>query len=181
MPILWQVLSQERVHDRASASEKRKEETLQGMGKAPEGIFMDIRYWCPYCGSRNTQMIVFEIEEDGKVINGTLRCLDCNYIINFKEISDLHKFWNDYKSSKDKYFCQTCDHYAREGIDEDNEECCSYKCWIRCNCKRCHGGEEMAKKCVGCGKDTKNALEIKVYFCETCRDKMVTQAKEGKQ
>jgi len=47
---------------------------------------MDIRYWCPFCGSKNTQMIVFESDENAKIEKGTLRCHDCGYEIDFKEI-----------------------------------------------------------------------------------------------
>lgn len=118
------------------------------------------KFQCPYCGKfyhKNECM-----SEHQKVRKEQQKSQS-------QWIADMRK-----KAKEEgKYFCETCQHFAREGIDKDNEDCCSYKCWISCSCRRCKllGGEKMAKKCVGCGKDTKNAL----------RDKMVTQAKEGKQ
>jgi uncharacterized protein YbaR (Trm112 family) len=52
---------------------------------------MDVRYWCPYCGSKNTQMIAFESNEHAEIEKGKLICRDCNYEIDFKEVSN----WKD--------------------------------------------------------------------------------------
>lgn len=54
---------------------------------------MDIRYWCMYCGSKNTQMIVFESDHEAKVKNGKLICHDCYYEIDFKEVSIWKEGW----------------------------------------------------------------------------------------
>jgi transcriptional regulator NrdR family protein len=46
----------------------------------------DLRYWCPQCGSKNTQLIVTEIGKNGESLKSILSCHDCRSSMGFIEL-----------------------------------------------------------------------------------------------
>lgn len=47
---------------------------------------MDIRLWCPQCGSKNTSLYVTESDEFGKAMKSILTCHDCKSSMGFIEL-----------------------------------------------------------------------------------------------
>lgn len=46
---------------------------------------MDIRLWCPQCGSKNTTVYVTE-SEHGQILKSILTCHDCKSSMGFIEL-----------------------------------------------------------------------------------------------